>query len=85
MPRNNEEATMAGPVRMCVICRRRYPKKALQRHVVAGGGLEGDSTQTRPGRGYYVCSDEACLSKFAKFRPQTRRVRGKKAATKRDT
>ena len=76
---------MAGPVRMCVICRRRYPKQALQRHVVVEGGLEGDSTQTRPGRGYYVCSDEACLSKFAKFRPQTRRVRGKKAATKRDT
>ena len=76
---------MAGPVRMCVICRRRYPKKALQRHVVAEGGLEGDSTQTRPGRGYYVCSSEACISKFARFRPHDKRARGKKAATKRDT
>ena len=82
MTRNNEEVTTAGPVRMCVICRRRFPKKALQRHVVAPeGGLEGDSAQTRPGRGYYVCSDAACAAKFARFRPQGKRTRRKKGTS----
>ena len=81
MTQNNGETAAAGPVRMCVICRRRFPKKELSRHVVTEGGLEGDSTQTRPGRGYYVCSDAACAAKFARFRPQGRRPRRKKGTS----
>ncbi|MBQ4566916.1 MAG: YlxR family protein [Desulfovibrio sp.] len=63
-----------GPERMCVICRRRQPKAALRRHVLtAQGDLEYDAVQTRPGRGWYLCSDPACERKFARYRPRTRR------------
>lgn len=72
----------AGPVRMCVICRRRFPKQSLRRHVVGPNGeIDSDGTQTRPGRGFYVCSDEACLKKFVRYRP---RGKAKKADGKRD-
>lgn len=65
-----------GPVRMCVVCRRRFAKSQLLRHVPAldnisaGNGLVADEAQTRPGRGWYVCDDPACRERFAgmKFR-----------------
>ncbi|MGV7003870.1 YlxR family protein [Desulfovibrio sp. QI0442] len=67
-----------GPERMCVICRRRFPKADLDRHVLAEQGiLTLDAEKTRPGRGWYVCSDPVCAAKFAKFRPGTRRKGGK--------
>ena len=64
------------PVRMCVVCRRRFAKSQLMRHVpapegvVAGNGLEADKAQTRPGSGWYVCDDPHCRERFAgmKFR-----------------
>lgn len=68
-------AERQGPVRMCVVCRRRFAKSQLLRHVpapegAAGNGLEADEAQTRPGRGCYVCDDPNCRSRFAgmKFR-----------------
>lgn len=71
-----------GPVRMCVICRRRLAKAELKRHVLtAQGNLSIDAKKTRPGRGWYVCSDPVCEQKFAKYRPGTRRA----AATRRKT
>lgn len=64
-----------GPVRMCVICRRRFPKAALMRHVLTPqGNLTIDPKKTRPGRGWYLCSDAACALKFAKYRPGARRA-----------
>lgn len=60
----------AGPVRMCAICRTRLPKANLLRHVRDSNGiLILDEKQTRPGRGWYVCDNEKCREKFAKFRP----------------
>ena len=63
------------PVRMCVICRRRFAKPQLLRHVSAadgsaGNGLEADARAVKPGRGWYVCDDPQCRSRFAgmKFR-----------------
>lgn len=61
---------------MCVVCRRRFAKSQLMRHVpapecvAAGNGLEADEAQTRPGRGYYVCNDPYCRERFTgmKFR-----------------
>jgi predicted RNA-binding protein YlxR (DUF448 family) len=53
------------PIRMCVICRRRFAKSELLRCVDssgAGSGVEIDGT--RPGRGWYVCSDPECRRKF---------------------
>lgn len=69
-------AERQGPVRMCVVCRRRFAKSQLMRHVpapegvAAGNGLEADEAQTRPGRGWYVCDDPQCRERFAgmKFR-----------------
>ncbi|HIW01192.1 MAG TPA: YlxR family protein [Candidatus Desulfovibrio intestinipullorum] len=64
----------SGPVRMCVICRQRAPKAHLLRHVLsADGSLVEDTRQTCPGRGWYVCSQETCRKKFARFRPARRR------------
>lgn len=63
------------PARMCVICRRRFPKAALARHVqTPQGNLIIDAKKTRPGRGWYLCSDPVCALKFAKYRPGTRRA-----------
>ena len=61
---------------MCVICRQRFAKSQLLRYVPAmegsatGNGLEADASQTKPGRGWYVCSDPKCQERFAgkKFR-----------------
>ena len=67
-----------GPVRMCVICRRRFAKNELNRHVLtAQGNLSIDAEKTRPGRGWYVCDRPECLTRFAKFRPGARRKGGK--------
>ena len=63
------------PVRMCVICRQRFAKSQLLRHVpavegTAGNGLEADETAVKPGRGWYVCQNQQCRERFAgmKFR-----------------
>lgn len=73
---------MAGecPVRMCVICRRRFAKATLVRHVLTPqGALLVDAEKNKPGRGWYVCSDPVCERKFAHYRPNARR-RGEKHA-----
>lgn len=67
-----------GPTRMCVICRQRFAKSQLRRHVLSLSGgekkLEADEAQNRPGRGWYVCSSPACREKFAKMgRPKSGR------------
>lgn len=62
-----------GPVRMCVICRRRFAKTMLARHVLTPEGiLSVDPTHTSPGRGWYLCSDPDCARRFARYRPGTR-------------
>ncbi|MBP3730088.1 MAG: DUF448 domain-containing protein [Mailhella sp.] len=70
----------AGPLRMCVVCRRRFFKPELLRHVMAGAGcaegngLEADEAGVKPGRGWYVCRDPQCESRLKKmkFRRKTR-------------
>lgn len=80
MPENKLVAVKPGlvanePVRMCVICRRRFPKAALNRHVLSlQGNMTLDPEKTRPGRGWYLCSDPVCALKFAKYRPGARRA-----------
>lgn len=76
------------PTRMCVICRRRFAKSQLLRHVLppadadrtpdsAGeSGLEADKAQVRPGRGWYVCSDPECRKKFSKLGRIRRKRKG---------
>ncbi len=72
-----------GPVRMCVICRQRFPKSALSRFVLSGTGtLASDAAHTMPGRGWYVCGQESCRQKFARYRPQTRQAARQKGRNK---
>jgi hypothetical protein len=73
---NNSMAERREPVRMCVICRKRFPKSQLMRYVPAGqdictvNGLDPDEAQIMPGRGWYVCDNPQCRRRFMerKFR-----------------
>ena len=51
---------MGTPVRRCVACRRRAPKSALVRLVVADRAVTVDPTSAAPGRGAYLCGGRAC-------------------------
>ena len=61
-----------SPVRMCVVCRQRFPKEELTRHVRSADAEERDAmpvpdpAQTMPGRGYYVCGQARCRERFPK-------------------
>ncbi|MHC1787957.1 YlxR family protein [Solidesulfovibrio sp.] len=64
---------------MCVICRGRFPKSALLRHVPAAGGETGPVSDPRavaPGRGLYLCANPECAEKFLKYSGRPRRRRG---------
>lgn len=63
------------PVRMCVICRRKFAKSGLNRHVLGQNGeLIADGRKLLPGRGWYCCSDPKCVIRFAMFRPKQKRA-----------
>ncbi|MBV8081464.1 MAG: YlxR family protein [Candidatus Eremiobacteraeota bacterium] len=54
------------PVRQCVGCRTRAPKRTLLRFVaVAQGGWEPDPRARRDGRGVYLCSPQ-CVERVKK-------------------
>ncbi|MCF8037782.1 MAG: DUF448 domain-containing protein [Desulfohalobiaceae bacterium] len=60
------------PFRMCVICRRRFPKSGLTRYVKRGSGsrkgiVYKDPGQDMAGRGFYICSSPACREKKEKI------------------
>jgi predicted RNA-binding protein YlxR (DUF448 family) len=70
---------VAAAERMCVICRRRMPKERLHRHVCPSGyatRLVPDPGQRLPGRGFYLCEDENCRSRFAKFTGWRKKCKG---------
>ncbi|MDE5833714.1 MAG: DUF448 domain-containing protein [Desulfovibrio sp.] len=57
----------SGPIRMCVVCGKRFLKKDLNRYTAdENGALMADESGKRPGRGYYLCSDEDCARRFTK-------------------
>ena len=62
-----------GPVRMCVVCRDRFPKVALTRYVRPEDadkpdlGPVLDPEKDKPGRGYYVCDQARCRERFPKM------------------
>ncbi len=69
--------SVSEPVRMCVICRGRFPKAELTRYCLTPEGVFcKDEQKNSPGRGWYICRDAQCAQKFAKFRPVSRARRG---------
>ena len=57
------------PVRMCVACREKKPKKEMLRVVrPKEGDVFIDLTGKAAGRGAYVCNDPACIRKLKKGR-----------------
>ena len=57
------------PIRQCLGCRERRPKRELIRVVRApDGGVSLDFKGKSPGRGAYICPETACLKKAAKSR-----------------
>lgn len=79
MTRGKSHDRPATPVRMCVICRGRFAKGALTRHVAAvgeGAGLVPDPRAAMPGRGHYLCANPECAEKFLKYSGRPRRRRG---------
>ncbi|MDR2050205.1 MAG: DUF448 domain-containing protein [Deltaproteobacteria bacterium] len=58
-----------SPVRMCVVCRKRFLKAELLRYTGnARDGGTADPGRTRPGRGFYVCADARCAAKLRQRR-----------------
>ncbi len=53
-----------GPVRMCIVCRRRLPKSELVRFAKKDGNIVMDERGITPGRGAYCCSSEKCLQQL---------------------
>lgn len=52
------------PLRTCMVCRRKFEKKSLCRLVVDGAKLYYDYRFRSPGRGYYICRNGECLTRF---------------------
>jgi len=68
-----------SPVRMCVVCRRRFAKDDLLRFTCpepGGLALALDVTGKRAGRGFYVCRDAACRNKFERFKGWQKKCKG---------
>lgn len=64
------------PERSCVICRRKFPKKQLKRHVLGEDGkLVFDQAAILPGRGWYLCANAECERKFRAYAPKRRAAR----------
>jgi len=57
------------PMRQCLGCRERFPKRELIRVVRSPEGvLSLDEKGKAPGRGAYLCGRPACLKKIRKSR-----------------
>jgi predicted RNA-binding protein YlxR (DUF448 family) len=66
-------------MRTCVVCRGRFPKERLLRHVCPGAGRSGlvpDPAAILPGRGFYVCDCVRCRDRFASFQGWRRKCKG---------
>lgn len=61
------------PIRMCSVCRNRFPKTKLLRVVKnKNGEIKIDKSFTAEGRGAYVCNSDECLKKLMKTRALNR-------------
>jgi len=57
------------PLRVCIGCQEKKPKKELVRIVrTPEGNVDLDLTGKKPGRGAYICPQQACLKNALKGR-----------------
>ena len=57
------------PLRTCIACREEKPKREMLRIVKnAAGEITLDFSGKLPGRGAYLCNNEACVRKLRKYR-----------------
>ena len=55
------------PLRTCIACRTEKEKREMLRVVRnAAGEISLDFSGKLPGRGAYICNDEACIKKLRK-------------------
>ena len=67
----------AMPIRTCIGCRGKFPKKDLLRCVRdAVGNLQIDLTGKLPGRGAYVCQLQMCINATFKSQKINTHLRG---------
>lgn len=70
---------MGEVIRSCIICRKKYLQKELQRYVLnSDEQLIKDTNVKQDGRGYYVCSDIKCIEKLKKYKIKKREAGGRK-------
>ena len=60
VPESMPQKTSHQPIRMCVGCRQKFPKKELVRLVWQDGAIVIDEHQRLPGRGAYLCRKMEC-------------------------
>ncbi|MBN2828749.1 MAG: DUF448 domain-containing protein [Candidatus Cloacimonetes bacterium] len=79
------QASKAGhkPERSCVICREKKQKTSMFRLVFVSHELIFDIKQIIPGRGYYLCNDNACLGKLEKWIRKKKQWLNRKQKSKR--
>ena len=66
------------PMRMCVACRQKRPKKELVRIVrTPEGDVRLDTTGRANGRGAYLCASTECLNRAVKTRALERALEAK--------
>ena len=54
------------PERMCIVCRKMYPKRELIKFVLEENIVVIDNNQKKFGRGAYICKNEDCIKKSRK-------------------
>ena len=54
------------PERMCIVCRKMYPKHELIKFVLEENAVIIDGNQKKFGRGAYICKNEECIKKAKK-------------------
>ena len=50
------------PERMCIVCRKMYPKHELIKFVREENIVVVDNNQKKFGRGAYICKNEECIA-----------------------
>ena len=65
---------MAEPIRTCLGCGSRFPKRRLRKFILDNGRIMRDSNGTGPGRSVYCCNNERCLHLFFRQRKRLSRA-----------